>query len=106
MAELKFYGASDDLVEFAGVIEEEFNVYKPATFLLTITDGDDQARFELDAKFHADWELSVGAKSHWANIPVDVRFDTLDNYEADPVVIFDIPASAKAKLIQVGGNDD
>ncbi|SHT53840.1 Uncharacterised protein [Mycobacteroides abscessus subsp. abscessus] len=104
MAELKFYGASDDLVEFEGVIREEFDVYKPALFLLTITDGDDQAQFELSAKFWADWELSVGAKSHWSNIDVDVKFTAREDYDSDPMVVFDIPDGASVKVVRVGGD--
>lgn len=39
MTELRIYGASDDLIELEGAIEEELNVYDEHHFTLTAPDG-------------------------------------------------------------------
>ncbi|SKU46625.1 Uncharacterised protein [Mycobacteroides abscessus subsp. abscessus] len=105
MPELRVYGCSDDLVEFEGVFTEEYNVYQPATFLVTIDVADDRAQFEVHARYWAEWELSVKSCSNWSNYPMNVRFDQRPDYDGDPMIIFELDDDAKVRVVRVGGND-
>ncbi|MEC4833780.1 hypothetical protein R2362_03200 [Mycobacteroides chelonae] len=107
MSELIVYGASDDCVEFEGAFVEEYCIYSPTVFLVTIDDCGDRAQFEVLAEFgSADWQLSVRASSMQSNIPVVVRFDQTDSPELDPMIVFELNDDATVRVIKVGGNDE
>lgn len=100
MNELRVYGASDDLVEFRGVFEEEYNAHGLVKFQLIVDLLDDRAEFEIGARFHREWELSVTQCSRWSNLPIEVRFDQRADYDSDPMVIFYIPEGASVRVVK------
>lgn len=85
---IKFYGASDDLVELEGYISEEFDL-PPEGWTGCLIDPDGN-RVELSADYIREWELSVkvitGNVVEW-----DVRLTDRDGTEYDPAIEIDVP---------------
>jgi hypothetical protein len=88
MSELLIYGASDDLVEFGGAVDEEYNVYGPSTFMVRISNGDKRSVFCVTANFGNGWELSVGTNTGGLEFPVEVAFTHRPDREDDPAILF------------------
>src|SRR6218665_3100780 len=93
MAEITFYGASDDLVEFEGAFSEEFNHYseKPWRGLLTSPEGDSlvlTAGYGLSGGM-SEWTHGVENSSTWPSWPI--RFADRPDREGDPAIIITAP---------------
>jgi hypothetical protein len=58
MRHLRIYTASDDLVEFEGIVNEEFNIYEAAEFEVTAVSPDGERSFCIGAEFTDGWRLS------------------------------------------------
>lgn len=89
METIKFYGASDDLVEFEGYIREEFDLpVEGWTGCLIDPEGN---RVELSADFDREWELSIKVLTHnvvdW-NVRLTYRSDS---ESSDPAIELDVP---------------
>lgn len=96
-----FYGASDDLVEFEGYIEEEFyfnvpNKEKWEGYLL----APDGAKLYLSAEFDSSegWVLST---RHIASPPSSwhVRFDERPGHAYDPAILITVPSGTVLKEV-------
>ncbi|AER26128.1 hypothetical protein SSEA_SKINNY_89 [Mycobacterium phage Skinny] len=85
---LLIYGASDDLVEFEGRFNEEFNAYGRAKFMVRIVDGDKRSVFLVTAEFGNGWELFVGSNTDSVEFPVEFTFTQRPDYEGDPAILF------------------
>ena len=97
MAELIFYGASDDLVEFGGVISDEFGAYdaRPWRGRLTGPGGDSlilTAEFDRPGT-QAEWTLGVENSGTWPSWPI--CFTERPDREGDPAIIIDVPEGTK-----------
>lgn len=71
--ELRIYGASDDLVEVEGVLEDEHNVY---------IDGEIPARFEVQVRGHRKFRVAARYDGCW-NFAVEQLDEGYDLPEFD-----------------------
>lgn len=107
MPNLTIYGASDDLVELEGAINDEYNLF-PDGVLLRLTAPDGQSLdVSLDFDNRAiggqlDWTIAVGAVNAYPDWPI--RFHERPDYEGDPAVTIDVPEGTRVEL--VGGDDE
>lgn len=94
-APITIYGASDDLVEVAGAVCDEYDLGHDGTRLrLTAPDG---ASLDVIADFgnttlggRLEWNLGVAAVNAYPSWPI--RFHERPDYEGDPAVTIDAPA--------------
>lgn len=91
MAEIIFYGASDDLVEFEGGVKEEFSAYGAWRGRLVAPNGDS---LFLNAEFskagsESDWTLWVENSGTYPDWPI--RFGERPGCEGDPAIIITAP---------------
>lgn len=75
MAEVKIYGASDDLVEIGGDIYDEFNPADTDDFLLAFSDGT-----VLRGKYDGVWRFVRHSTGSAAMEKVEAPEDDDDNY--------------------------
>lgn len=97
MAEVTFYGASDDLVEFEGAISEEFNTYSRWQGRLVSPSGESLI---LSAEFSkpgsdSDWTLTVENSADSPSWPI--RFGERPDRDDDPAIIIDVPEGTIVK---------
>lgn len=99
MAEVTFYGASDDLVEFEGAISEEFDAYEGWKGELVAPDGDSLI---LNAQYckpgsPSEWTLWVENSATYPAWPI--RFGERPDCEGDPAIIINVPEGTTIKEI-------
>lgn len=92
---LAIYGASDDLLEIEGLIEEEFECYTATTLYVKTPDG---AQLAVTAEFcgtgpmshiGSGWVLTVHhSDPHWT---YPIRLERRNDYDEDPAVVLEVP---------------
>lgn len=98
---LTVYGASDDLVEVEGYIEDEFEAYGPTTLIVTAPDG---ARIAITAEFDGPgpmrdvgdgWVLSIHhADPEWT---YPVRLGVRRDRDSDPAIVLSVPTGTTVR---------
>lgn len=86
------YGASDDLVEFEGAINEEFNTYGPWTGLLVDPKYGDSLIVRAEyckAGANSEWTLSVENTDRPCEWPI--RFGKRPDRDEDPAIHITVP---------------
>lgn len=90
---LTIYGASDDLLELEGYINEEYTAFRPVTLVLRAPTG---ARLAITAEFDATapipgngWVLSIlHADPQWT---WPVRLAERPDRSDDPAIVLEVP---------------
>lgn len=105
MPDLNVYGASDDLVEFDGVVTAEYNVYEPARFLVTARSGPGRARqLLINTDFgNEGWEIYAGTATDIGADSWTIR-TTRQGRNDDPKLVITV-ASGEAVKIRKLSND-
>lgn len=93
MTDLRFYGASDDLIEFEGALSEEFDLdYHSGVWTGLLRDYDDNSA-QLRATWCKEnpngWHVQV-TDSPWP-VTRSTRPDSPDPDDPDPMLIIDVP---------------
>lgn len=96
------YGASDDLIEFEGAFEEEFNVHGPVKFEVTISNETrgsyrpaECTTLWITAEFsgeNGDWQLGVITASGHTGLDIEVEFTNRPGDEYDPAIMLHLCA--------------
>ena len=89
---ITIYGASDDLVEVAGAIREEYALGDPCTRLRLV--APDLESLDVVLWFDGEvgdlaWSIGVEAVNAYPSWPI--RFHERPGYEGDPAVTIDAP---------------
>lgn len=93
MKELRVYGCSDDLVEFEGAFNEEYDAYDVRAQFLVIarTDYLNARELWITAEYGLrEWELCASAFSGEADQKWTVRFDRRADRETDPCLVIEV----------------
>jgi hypothetical protein len=101
-APITIYGASDDLLEVEGAVNDEFDASGPTRVRLTAPDGDSLdvvAEFSRPGDYALDWTITVETARAYPAWPI--RFHERPGYEGDPGVTIDAPAGTTVELIEV-----
>ena len=100
MAEIRVYGASDDLLEFDGAISEEFSRYSnPIVGTLTAPNGDGLTVMAYYANSGV-WGVGVGPLDEGATLPDwPIRFEDGKQNESSfsATLVIDIPEGTTLK---------
>jgi hypothetical protein len=88
---ITIYGASDDLVEVEGGIEDEFQAYGPWTGTLRSPDGEELV---IEAEFgrrgaDADWTIGVRNTATYPAWPM--HFAERPDRDGDPALVIEVP---------------
>jgi hypothetical protein len=91
MSTITIYGASDDLVEFEGAIQDEFNAYGLWSGTLRSPDGEELV---IEAEFGrpgaaADWTIGVRSTSSHPAWPM--HFTNRPDRDDDPALVIEVP---------------
>ncbi|PBC38570.1 hypothetical protein CJ179_38920 [Rhodococcus sp. ACS1] len=96
MPELIIYGASDDLVELEGYIEDEFYVDEANEFHGSLVGPG--GSLGIFAKFGwRGWELSVTALENDGHAPWPFHFGDRPDRPEDPAIFIDVPEGTKLR---------
>lgn len=106
MPQLKIYGASDDLVEFEGAFNEEYNT-DMGEFLITSPDGQSlvvDVMFGTRIAHASDWVISVrttGTFPSW-----QLNFGEREDEGIDPALFIEVPEGTTVEQINVSEDDN
>ena len=91
MPELVFYGASDDLLEIEGYIEDEYYTNGDDVAIAEVIFPKDEGILYVVAEFgHEGWELSVTNGEEWPK-GHNITFGSRPSRESDPAIIMQVP---------------
>lgn len=96
MPDLWIYGASDDLVEVEGAIEDEFDVHGLWRARLLSPDGQSLIVTAQFGKPGAASDWTVGVENHTQPFPDwPIKFEERADYSGDPCLYVQVPEETK-----------